>query len=102
MEEEHEVTLAQQQRDAVIASLLHGVVILTGGPGTGKTTVIRSMIDIMGKQGLEILLAAPTGRAAKRLSEATGAPAATVHRMLEAQGREDGEMHFARDGGMYA
>ena len=97
-EEEHEVTLAQQQRDAVIASLLHGVVILTGGPGTGKTTVIRSMIDIMGKQGLEILLAAPTGRAAKRLSEATGAPAATVHRMLEAQGREeDGEMHFARD-----
>lgn len=54
-EEEHAVTLAQQQRDAVIASLLHGVVILTGGPGTGKTTVIRSMIDIMGKQGLEIL-----------------------------------------------
>ena len=55
------------------------------------------MIDILGAQGLEILLAAPTGRAAKRLAEATGCPAATVHRMLEAQGREDGEMRFGRD-----
>lgn len=96
-ETEHTVSLAAAQREAVIASLTHGVLVLTGGPGTGKTTVIRSIIDILGVQGLEILLAAPTGRAAKRLAEATGYPAATVHRMLEAQGREDGEMRFARD-----
>ena len=96
-ETDHAVSLASAQREAVIASLEHGVLVLTGGPGTGKTTVVRSIIDILGAQDLEIMLAAPTGRAAKRLAEATGYPAATVHRMLEAQGREDGEMRFARD-----
>ena len=62
------ITLAQQQRQAVEAVLEHGLFVLTGGPGTGKTTVIRAMLDILEQQGLEILLGAPTGRAAKRLS----------------------------------
>ena len=72
------------------AVLLHGVFVLTGGPGTGKTTVIRGMLDLLESQGLEILLGAPTGRAAKRLAEATGRKTMTVHRMLEAQGGQSG------------
>lgn len=84
------ITLAQQQRQAVEAVLEHGLFVLTGGPGTGKTTVIRAMLDILEQQGLEILLGAPTGRAAKRLSEATRRGACTVHRMLEAGGNPEG------------
>ena len=96
-EDANGVHLAAAQRDAVTASISDGILVLTGGPGTGKTTVIRSIIDILEAQGLEILLGAPTGRAAKRLAEATGKPAATIHRMLEAQGGEDGAMRFGRD-----
>ena len=84
------ITLAEQQRQAVEAVLEHGLFVLTGGPGTGKTTVIRAMLDILEQQGLEILLGAPTGRAAKRLSEATHRGACTVHRMLEAGGNPEG------------
>lgn len=84
------ITLAQQQRQAVEAVLEHGLFVLTGGPGTGKTTVIRAMLDILEQQGLEILLGAPTGRAAKRLSEATRRGACTVHRMLEAGSNPEG------------
>ena len=91
------ISLAEQQRQAVEAVLEHGLFVLTGGPGTGKTTVIRAMIDILEQQGLEILLGAPTGRAAKRLSEATRRGASTVHRMLEAGcNPEDGTSGFGR------
>lgn len=63
-----------------------GIMILTGGPGTGKTTVLSGILTLFSKLGRKTLLAAPTGRAAKRLSELTGRDAATVHRLLEAQG----------------
>lgn len=65
------------------ASVDHGVFVLTGGPGTGKTTVVKGILSVMEQAGCKILLAAPTGRAAKRLAESAGRPALTVHRMLE-------------------
>ena len=91
------ITLAEGQRDAVTAALCHGVFILTGGPGTGKTTVVRGMIGVLERIGLSVRLGAPTGRAAKRLGEATGRKAMTVHRMLEAQANDDGRTVFMRD-----
>ena len=88
--------LAEGQRAAVQNVLIHGIFVLTGGPGTGKTTVVRAMLDIFEDLGLDVLLGAPTGRAAKRLTETTGRKASTVHRLLEAQGSDRG-MIFGRD-----
>lgn len=76
-------TLTFEQRLAVEKALTEGVLIITGGPGTGKTTTVRSLIRLLRLRGEEVLLAAPTGRAAKRLTEATGAGAKTIHRLLE-------------------
>lgn len=83
-EKDNQIQLAQKQKEAIKACLHHGVLILTGGPGTGKTTVIKGILSILKAQGLKIRLAAPTGRAAKRLSETTGQKALTIHRLLEA------------------
>lgn len=83
-EKDNHIQLAQKQKEAIKACLHHGVLVLTGGPGTGKTTVIKGILSILKAQGLKIRLAAPTGRAAKRLSETTGQKALTIHRLLEA------------------
>ncbi|MCL1882337.1 MAG: ATP-dependent RecD-like DNA helicase [Defluviitaleaceae bacterium] len=79
----HGLTLSDSQHEAVISAVTKGVFILTGGPGTGKTTVINIIIGLLEQKGLSVILAAPTGRAAKRMSEATGREAKTIHRLLE-------------------
>ncbi len=76
-------TLSEEQRAAVLACLKTKLFILTGGPGTGKTTTLRAIVEAHSKLGRKVRLASPTGRAAKRLSDATAAPASTVHRLLE-------------------
>lgn len=91
------ISFAPMQRAALYASLENGVMILTGGPGTGKTTVVKAMISIFNSVGLKTVLAAPTGRAAKRMSEATGEEAKTVHRMLEMERTTDGSIRFCRN-----
>ncbi len=79
---ESDVPLTERQREAIHKALTHKVSILTGGPGTGKTTALRALIRVLQRQGVRFALASPTGRAAKRLSEATGQPAKTIHRLL--------------------
>ena len=83
IEKNVEIQFDDMQRMAVKAAVNNGVLILTGGPGTGKTTTINAMIKFFESEGMDILLAAPTGRAAKRMSEATGYEAKTIHRLLE-------------------
>ncbi len=83
--------LDELQKKAVVTAAGHGLLILTGGPGTGKTTTINAIIDYFEAEGLEVRLAAPTGRAAKRMKEATGCEAQTVHRLLEISGGSDDE-----------
>ena len=78
--------LDRQQKIAVREAMCTGLLVITGGPGTGKTTTINMMIQCLREEGLEILLAAPTGRAAKRMAEATGYEAQTIHRLLEYNG----------------
>ncbi len=83
LEKQFNITLAQKQREAVETSVSEGVMVITGGPGTGKTTILRFIIELMESMGLVLELAAPTGRAAKRISDTTGREARTLHRLLE-------------------
>src|ERR1700674_3022586 len=77
------LVLAREQRQAIRAGLTRKLLVITGGPGTGKTTLVRGLVKVLTRKGQRVLLAAPTGRAAKRLSEATGGVASTIHRLLE-------------------
>jgi exodeoxyribonuclease V alpha subunit len=94
-EREAGIALAGQQAEAVRQAVSGKVVVVTGGPGVGKTTIVRGVVSILLKKGLRVALAAPTGRAAKRLAEATGQPASTLHRLLEWRPAEGA---FARNG----
>lgn len=93
------LALDEMQQKAVMEAAQNGVVILTGGPGTGKTTTINAMIHFFESEGMDIFLAAPTGRAAKRMTEATGCEAVTIHRLLEVNGspEEEGNTGFTRN-----
>ena len=82
-EKRQKVTLHPAQKDAIAAAMNSGCVVITGGPGTGKTTIIKCIIELLQGKGYSFALTAPTGRAAKRMSEATGAEAKTIHRLLE-------------------
>ena len=86
LEKRERIELDDLQRKAVLESIKNGLLILSGGPGTGKTTTINTMIKYFEEEGQDILLAAPTGRAAKRMTEATGYEAKTIHRLLELGG----------------
>lgn len=89
IEDSEGIALDEMQERAVIEAVKCGLLIITGGPGTGKTTTIKTIIRYFENQGMEILLAAPTGRAAKRMKETTGFDAVTIHRLLELNGNPD-------------
>ena len=96
-ERESGIQYATLQRQAICAALENGVMLLTGGPGTGKTTVVRALLHIFNQMDMPIALCAPTGRAAKRLSESTSCEAKTIHRLLEYSGEEGKGLRFHRD-----
>ncbi len=96
-----DIELDELQKKAVFEAVKNGIFILTGGPGTGKTTTINAIIHFFEREGMDVLLAAPTGRAAKRMSETTGKEARTIHRLLELQKKPESDvsasMEFARN-----
>ncbi|MDO5116460.1 MAG: ATP-dependent RecD-like DNA helicase [Synergistaceae bacterium] len=97
LESEMGITLAEAQREAIICAVSSKVMVITGGPGTGKTTIIRAVLRMREENGFRVMLAAPTGRAAKRMSEATGHEAKTIHRLLEYTGSPDSAGSFMRN-----
>jgi len=98
IEKEDKIVLATNQKEAIRQSIENGIIVITGGPGTGKTTIINTLIKVFGKLKKKILLAAPTGRASKRMTEATGKEAKTIHRLLEMGYSDDDDgMLFQRN-----
>jgi exodeoxyribonuclease V alpha subunit len=97
IELESGINYAAMQKKAIVSAVNNGVMVLTGGPGTGKTTVIKAVMCVFDRLGTEIALAAPTGRAAKRMSEATSREAKTIHRLLEMEFADDVMPRFKRN-----
>ena len=97
IEKQTGVELEEKQAMAVKEAVTNGLLVITGGPGTGKTTTINTIIKYFESEGMDILLAAPTGRAAKRMSEMTGYEAKTIHRMLELSGGMEDRAGFERN-----
>jgi exodeoxyribonuclease V alpha subunit len=95
-EKEQKIQFAPSQREAIIGAFNNGIEIITGGPGTGKTTIIKAIIHIYENNGMKVILGAPTGRAAKRMTESTGREAKTIHRLLEMGVSEDDESVFEK------
>ena len=97
LEKRYRITYESKQRLAIRHAIARGSLILTGGPGTGKTTVLKAIITLLTQMGQEVAVAAPTGRAAKRIGELTGCEAKTLHRLLEVQWTDNDEPVFQRD-----
>lgn len=96
--EQDSISLTEMQNEAIVQSIINGVTVITGGPGTGKTTIILSIIKILEAMNKKVLLCAPTGRAAKRITESTGREAKTIHRVLEyAYGEDDSNLTFNKN-----
>ncbi len=97
IEKEQGIRYEAKQREAILTAVRQGLLVLTGGPGTGKTTTLNGILSLYEKRKLRVLLAAPTGRAAKRMSEVTGREAKTLHRLLEVQFGDNEHQTFARN-----
>lgn len=95
-ERKNKIEFASSQREAIVGAFENGIEIITGGPGTGKTTIIKSIIEIYENNGMKVLLGAPTGRAAKRMTESTGREAKTIHRLLEMGVSEDENSYYGK------
>lgn len=98
-ERKNNIKFAASQREAIVGAFENGIEIITGGPGTGKTTIIKAIIEIYENNGMKVLLGAPTGRAAKRMTESTGREAKTIHRLLEMGVSEDENSYFGKGEG---
>jgi len=97
LEKSNGIKYERLQREAIVTAVEKGVLILTGGPGTGKTTTLNGILELFERDGLNVVLCAPTGRAAQRMSEITGKEASTIHRLLEAERHSDERMTFAKN-----
>ena len=94
-EKDNHISFHEKQIEAIAGAVDNGIEIITGGPGTGKTTIIKCILEIFDRAGKKVLMAAPTGRAAKRMSEATGRESKTIHRLIElGVSTEDEEVLF--------
>jgi exodeoxyribonuclease V alpha subunit len=96
-EDNNNMEFAPSQKEAIQGIVENGIEVITGGPGTGKTTIINCILDVFKKAGLRVMMCAPTGRAAKRMSEATGKEAKTIHRLLEMGYEDDDSSMFSKD-----